>query len=218
MLRDWLRAQADVDEELDFFALAGLRPLSERVHVRVLDPALRAMLGGLGDVIAPVEDLARMTLPGLQRVFAVENLQTGLAFGDLPGCVLIIGRGYAVDVLARIPWLKEMPLDYWGDIDTHGFAILDRLRRHLPRTRSLLMDEATLLRHRAVWGEEPRPHNAECLPALTDSEAALYADLRQDRWVPRLRLEQERIYWSYAWGEILATAADIQSSSGKVVT
>jgi hypothetical protein len=208
ILRAWLRAHAAADEGLDFLALAGLRPLPDRVHLRVLDAGLRIGLGGLGDVIAPIEDLVRLTLPGLRCVYVVENLQTGLAFGDLPGCVLIIGRGYAVDVLKRLPWLRDRPLIYWGDIDTHGFAILDRLRRHFPRARSLLMDVTTLMRHRAVWGEEPRPHTAERLPALTDTEAELYADLRRGRWTLHLRLEQERIDWGYAWSRILAAAVD----------
>lgn len=37
---------------------------------------------------------------------------------------------------------------YWGDLDTHGSAILDRLRAWLPQTRSFLMDRETLLDHR----------------------------------------------------------------------
>ncbi len=34
--------------------------------------------------------------------------------------------------LAEASWLKERDLFYWGDIDTHGFAILDQLRGHFP--------------------------------------------------------------------------------------
>ena len=88
-------------------------------------------------------------------------------------------------------------------------AILDRLRRYLPHARALLIDEETLLRHRAVWGEEPRPHLAEHLPALTVVEARLYTNLRQDRWAPRLRLEQERIGWDHAWAAINASAQEV---------
>lgn len=209
ILCDWLRAlRGESAGSADLIALAGLRAVPERAHLRLLDARLRAELGGLGDILAPVDDLARLNLPGLRRAYAVENLQTGLAFGELPGSVVLIGRGYAVDVLQRLPWLHGIPLHYWGDIDTHGFAILDRLRRHVPHVRSLLMDEATLARHRAVWGEEPKPHAAERLPALDAAEADLYADLRRDRWAARLRLEQERIDWDYAWSAIRASACD----------
>jgi hypothetical protein len=34
---------------------------------------------------------------------------------------------------------------YWGDLDTHGFAILDELRAHCPHAESLLMNRATFL-------------------------------------------------------------------------
>ncbi|WP_086857067.1 Wadjet anti-phage system protein JetD domain-containing protein [Amycolatopsis lexingtonensis] len=47
-------------------------------------------------------------------------------------------------------------LVYWGDIDTHGFAILNRVRRSFECTGSMLMDRATLLAHEGQWvGERP---------------------------------------------------------------
>jgi hypothetical protein len=87
---------------------------------------------------------------------------------------------------------------YWGDIDTHGFAILDQLRAHVPSARSLLMDRATLDAHRALWGSEPRPETRE-LRRLTNEESALYDDLRLDRLGSRVRLEQERV--GFGWLE-----------------
>lgn len=59
--------------------------------------------------------------------------------------------------VGRFPWLSGAEIVYWGDIDTHGFAILDRLRAWLPATRSVLMDRDTLLTHRERWGTEDRP-------------------------------------------------------------
>ena len=50
-----------------------------------------------------------------------------------------------------------------GDIDTHGFAILDRLRAWLPQTRSVLMDRDTLLAHRDRWVTEDRPAKSALL-------------------------------------------------------
>lgn len=71
-------------------------------------------------------------------------------------------------------------MHYWGDLDTHGFAILNRLRAWLPQTQSFLMDRDTLLQHRDRWGQESKPTRAR-LAKLTDSEASLYADLVSDR-------------------------------------
>ena len=81
---------------------------------------------------------------------------------------------------------------YWGDIDTHGFAILNRLRHHLPHARSMLMDRATLLDHRDHWTTESSP-TAALLDRLDPAESALCADLISDADAPSLRREQERI-------------------------
>ncbi len=45
--------------------------------------------------------------------------------------------------LAQAGWLARCQVYYWGDIDTHGFAILDQLRTHIPHARSLLMDRVS---------------------------------------------------------------------------
>ena len=94
--------------------------------------------------------------------------------------------------------LTDAEVIYWGDIDTHGFAILDRLRAWLPQARSVLMDRQTLLAHRDRWGTEDRPA-CSALTRLTAEEQDLYADLVADAMGERVRLEQERIDW--AWVE-----------------
>ncbi len=181
----------------DFYARCGLRAPPRVVRLRLLDPALRRRVGGLGDVTAPWEEVAALELPA-DRVFVVENRQTGLAFPDLPGAVVLLGLGYQVDLLARVPWVARAQAFYWGDLDTHGFAILDRARAHLPGLRSVLMDEETLLRHRDLWVVEEDPHPAAVLPHLEPAEQALYRDLKRGRWGVAVRLEQERIAWDHA--------------------
>lgn len=198
---EWLRALCGEPPEQDFTTLSGLARAPDRLRLRLLDPILAAPVGGLRDLTAPVEELAGLALP-VHQVFIVENLQTGLAFQDLPGCVVFMGRGYAVEAFGRLPWLQGLPCGYWGDLDTHGFAILDRLRRHLPHVRSLLMDPDTLLDHRALWTQEASPLGEQDLPRLTDLERDTYQGLTHHRWGPRLRLEQERIGWEYAWRRV----------------
>ncbi len=182
----------------DFHACCGLRPMPGLVRMRLLDPALRERVGGLGDLSAPVTDLARLNLP-VRRVFIVENLQTGLAFGELPGAVVIMRLGYHVGPLGQLPWLAETPCVYWGDLDTHGFAILSHARAFLPQLESRLMGATTLLDYRAFWGEEKDPHAAEVLPRLTGPEQEVFQGLRTNRWGLNVRLEQERIPWAEAW-------------------
>jgi hypothetical protein len=186
----------------DLHRLAGLRREPDLMRLRILDPALRATVGGLGDITAPVEQIASLPIQPA-RVLIVENLQTGLAFDDLAGAVCFMARGYAVEPFAAIPWLQGRPTHYWGDLDTHGFAILNRLRQHLPGARSLLMDADTLLRHRDLWQREDKPATA-ALERLSDAEQALFDGLLNHRWGERVRLEQERIDWRYAWHRIRA--------------
>jgi hypothetical protein len=132
---------------------------------------------------------------GITRAYVVENEITYLAFPIPPAAMVILGGGYAVPVLESLTWLARLDVVYWGDLDTHGFAILNRLRRHLPQARSMLMDRATLLDHRLHWVTEPAPTTVG-LDLLDEVESALYADLISDAYAPSVRLEQERIRFS----------------------
>ena len=156
----------------------GLRRLPVRLRTLALDSAVPGWPQGLTDIELPVTELAALPLRPA-RVLVVENLQSGLALPPLPGTLAVVGLGYALEPLAEIGWLADAPIDYWGDIDTHGLAMLARLRQRFGHVRSRLMDETTLLDHRALWVEETRPHAAISLDGLDEAEAALYDDLRR---------------------------------------
>lgn len=173
----------------------GLRSPSPLVRLRMLDPALYVQ--GLGDLSLPAEQFATFR-PAVERVFITENQTNGLAFPDVPRSLVVFGLGYGLEHLARTPWLREAEVHYWGDIDTHGFGILDRLRATLPDAHSLLMDHETLVAHRSLWGEEPADKRLRHTPSrLTDAELTLFLALRDDTWAERVRLEQERI--DFGW-------------------
>lgn len=170
-----------------------------RIRFRLLDPRLPSLPGcaGQADIALDAPHFASLALPA-ERVFITENETNFLAFPPVDRAIVVFGAGYGWEALARATWLHARQLHYWGDIDTHGFAILDRLRGHFPHAASFLMDRPTLLAHRPHWGEEPEPAQQE-LARLTLSEAALYDELRFDRIQPRLRLEQERV--GFGWLE-----------------
>ena len=115
---------------------------------------------------------------------------------DVPDSAVIFGLGYSLERLADVHWLRDKTLFYWGDIDTHGFAILDRLRASFPQARSLLMDRETLIEHRPLWVEETARHPGP-LVRLTEAERALFEELTGDQLGERVRLEQERI--AFGW-------------------
>lgn len=187
----------DAPEHADFHSLSGLQRPAALIRMRVLDPALRAQLGGLDDFAAPLASIAQLQLTPA-RVLVVENLQTGLALPDFAGTVAFMGMGFGVDVLRHLAWLAPARKLYWGDLDTHGFAILQRARASLPDMASLLMDEATLLTFRHLANEEPAQAAPEALALLTEEESQVYAGLKSQRWGSHVRLEQERIPWPHA--------------------
>lgn len=166
---------------------------------------------GFSELSVRVDEWATMP-PQERTVFVVENEVTYLAFPRVPDAIVIFGSGYAVSRLEPLPWLADRELIYWGDIDTHGFVILDRLRRVFGDTRSMLMDRATLLAHERQWVIEDSPTDA-ALPLLTPEEAALYTDLVENALGSAIRLEQERV--SFAAVERAVREAEFASQGGR---
>ena len=180
----------------------GIRTFEQRFGLRTKPPLIRFRLldekitiQGLSDISVPAEQFSSLSLP-VQQVFITENEVNGLAFPAVACGLVIFGLGYGLDLLSSVNWLKDREIHYWGDIDTHGFAMLDRLRAEFPNARSLLMDRETLLAHRSLWGHEAVPYDGP-LARLTDVERALFEDLQFNRIGERVRLEQERI--SFGW-------------------
>lgn len=133
--------------------------------------------------------------PEIRRVIIVENEINFLSLPEVPDCWAIFGAGYGWKALAEANWLQSCQIYYWGDIDTHGFAILNQLRTILPKTVSFLMDESTLLSNRSSWSKEDKPQIAHLLH-LTDTERNLYQALCTNEFGLSVRLEQEFIPFS----------------------
>ena len=168
-----------------------------RIRFRLLDARVPMLPGchGLSDITLDAASFAALDLP-VERVFITENETNFLAFPEVERGLVVFGAGYGWNAMAQAAWLQCCALHYWGDIDTHGFAILDQLRVHYPRVASFLMDRETLLAHREQWGEEPAPVRHD-LRHLSDAERAVYDGIRFDHHQPRLRLEQERL--GFGW-------------------
>jgi hypothetical protein len=208
VLADLLDLQLDgdrVDAEVpqsDFAGRYGFRKKPEYVRFRIFSDRHASGSSstpmtwrhGLSELSVRAEEFT-VAPPGIVRVYVVENEITYLAFPAAEGAMVIFGRGYAVPTLESLAWLADIRLFYWGDIDTHGFAILDRLRRRFPHATSMLMDRATLLAHRSQWVTEPNQAVGP-LDLLDPEEGRLYQDLIADVFGPAIRLEQERVRFS----------------------
>lgn len=184
----------------------GLRQKASMIRFRLLDESL--YIQGLSDLAVPSTDFARLAL-NAHTVFITENEINGLAFPKVPASLVIFGLGYGLERLSQAIWLADKRIYYWGDIDTHGFAMLDRLRSLFPDVRSFLMDRETLMRHRDSWVEEFEPYGRP-LGRLTGDERALFEDLRCNSFGSHVRLEQERI----PFGCIAAALRELQLSGG----
>ncbi|MEZ5738022.1 MAG: DUF3322 domain-containing protein [Burkholderiaceae bacterium] len=179
-----------------FAARYGFLDKPARIRFRVLDPAIEVIAGThCPDITLDAASFSRLIID-VRRVLITENETNFLALPPAAATIGIFGSGYGWDALAGARWLERCAIHYWGDIDTHGFAILDQLRRFFPQAASLLMDRATLDAHSAFWGREDKPQRGE-LSRLTPQELALYNDLRDNRIREGLRLEQEHL--GFGW-------------------
>ena len=172
----------------------GFLQKPELVRLRFLDPHNAPLIGGrpLSDISLPAEEFRTLELPGIETIFVAENDITALSFPRFPGGVVIFGRGYNFSALEDARLLENLAIYYLGDIDTHGFAILNQFRSRFSQAKSMLMDRQTLLEHRIHWSREKSPTRTE-LTNLTEEEQELYDELRFDQLGKQVRLEQEFI-------------------------
>ena len=185
---------------------------SSQFRMRVLDD--RLALGGLTEVSVSAAQLDRC-IHRPEVVIMCENLVNVLAMPSIEGAFAIHGGGYAVKDFQRVSWLSTTPILYWGDLDSNGFAILNQLRSHFNHVSSVMMDEVTLDRHYDLCVEEPKPNTGR-LGYLKENEQATLSRLLAgdaDQGFGALRLEQERIEWSWACDQLqkrLSSIATIQ--------
>jgi len=179
----------------------GFRDKPVRVRFRSLDSSIKFLPGYYQDFTVSLDTFKQLDEKGfctskLKNIFITENEINFLSFPEVESSLVIFGAGYGFDFVDHVDWLSQLNIYYWGDIDTHGFAILDQLRTRLPQTESLLMDEKTLLDHKQFWEHETKPETRQ-LPRLSKPESELYHDLIYHRFTENLRLEQERISYTY---------------------
>ncbi len=178
-----------------FLSALGLRDRPARVRLR-FGEGFAGLPGSLSEGTFRLDELSAVRV-SVSNAIIIENEITFLSVPVPPRGLVLWGEGFRVSRAGALPFLADARVHYWGDLDTHGFAILDQLRAWLPQTESLLMDEETLLAHRDRWVREPSPTSA-VLTRLSRDEEVVYRDLVSDSHGDRVRLEQERIDWEWA--------------------
>jgi len=193
LLEQLLPAEAIVPDAPTFQQRFGLREDEPLIHARFLDDQLEKRYGiPLSELCAPRSQFARLDLRA-QHCMITENKMTFLSLPALRDTFALHGGGFKVGGLAAIPWLRECPLIYWGDLDAQGFQILSQLRAIFPHVVSLMMNEATLQTF-SGFCVAGMPCSVRQLPYLTPEEHALFLHLAEGN----MRLEQEHISQGYA--------------------
>ena len=173
----------------------GFRDKPQHVRFRLLDPGLAIIPAETDqDITITREAFAHIDIP-VETVFITENEVNFLAFPQQRASMVVFGAGYGFRNLVDINWLHNRKIYYWGDIDTHGFAILNQFREFFPCAESFLMDRETLFKHSSLWDRESNPKTF-ALTRLTPEEKNLYDDLCQNRHGNHIRLEQEKIAYT----------------------
>jgi hypothetical protein len=169
----------------------GLRPLPREIGIVLADPVLRAAVGGLRQITAPVDELARLQIHP-DTVLVVENKEPALAWSDTTGLAVIHSLGNHLDVLRCLPWIPRNRCWYWGDLDRHGFTLLSRARTMVPQLVSLLMEPGDIETYRPLSVEEDldRYDQPDSTLTLAEANALVALQLTGGRY---LRTEQERI-------------------------
>jgi hypothetical protein len=178
----------------DFTRRFGFLAKPGYTRFRLLNQDRSGFPSGVTELTMRTDELAELA-PDITTVFVVENEVTYLAFPEVADSIVVFGSGFALTALSALPWLQGKQIVYWGDIDTHGFDILSRLRGRFSAVRSMLMDSDTLLAHANQWVTEPSP-TRRALAYLTAEEASVYRDLVEGAHGPTVRLEQERVRFS----------------------
>jgi len=177
-------------DESKFELRFNLKYSEHLIRIRFLDKTL-SPLDNATDISLTVSEFNNFH-SHCDNIFVAENLMNFLTLPHLTKTIAIwSGGGFNVSHLQDIDWLKRKQFYYWGDIDAHGFQILNQFRTYFPNTIAVMMDEETLSSFTSAKGPQVSNQN---LQRLTESELKLYNYLRQNN----IRLEQEKITQTFA--------------------
>jgi len=167
----------------------GLKYDLPTIRFRILDS--NQYICGLDDLSLPLNLFQTLDL-ACKNVYITENKINGLSFPQRKDSMVIFGLGYGIESLKDVVWLRDKNIYYWGDIDTHGFAMLSQVRGYFPCTESILMNEESVVRFKHLAVSEGKPFLGE-LENLTVEEQRVFEGLKENSYGEALRIEQERI-------------------------
>lgn len=210
----WVDAHLGLLQTLSGHEQLELLRRPTRIHFTYLDPGHLAAGGRAHDSFTFGDTAVPAYRP---RVVVIsENKDTAVLFPHLPGAVSVEGNGNAAAaLLPHVPWIADAEhVVYWGDLDRHGFEILDALRGRGVPAVSVLMDEAAYEAYRVFGvtvdarGRTLTAGDGKELLHLTAAERAVYERLVDPAFDGPRRVEQERIPLEVAHAAVQALLRD----------
>lgn len=178
-------------DERSFSKRYSLKYDQPTIRIRILDEQLK--LGTLSDLSLPLSDFEQLNFT-CENVVLTENKMTFLALPNLKSTIAVwSGGGFMISYLRNVQWLREKKITYWGDLDSHGFAILNQMRTYFPQTESAMMDMETFELFKGEGLVPGEKTNAINLSKLSEDEMKVFSLLKSNNF----RLEQEKIRQDY---------------------
>ncbi|AEV27875.1 hypothetical protein SpiGrapes_0007 [Sphaerochaeta pleomorpha str. Grapes] len=188
-----LRPLVEGDDDL---TRLGLRKKESLVKIRSNRPFAvnlgSSSCGQTSTIILTPESLRSFNLAA-KRIFIVENETMFFTFPlEAEDLCLYVG-GYALLACKGSLLFQTVGIYYFGDLDEHGFAILDKFRTLYPQTKSFCMDIKTLEDH-CAYLLKGKSYPGEYRNLTPEEKEALH---RVQGPEGPLLLEQERISLGY---------------------
>ncbi|MGN1392851.1 MAG: Wadjet anti-phage system protein JetD domain-containing protein [Succinivibrionaceae bacterium] len=192
ILKAALPIEAAPNDNLEYW-LGVLQKPAGFVYVRTCQNS------GFGVIQVCASDLINTELPGT-KILVVENIQSGYMVPNFPDTTIIFGCGNNL-AWSTAKWLKQKDVLYWGDVDSWGFAMLERFRRNAGiDVKSIMMDKETIINHPKEMVHEPESTEVDLSSSfLTAMEIEAIQILKQSYLN---RLEQEKIHQDYVLNQL----------------
>lgn len=186
------------DDNFTFEQVFGLKSKQHVFNMRWLDKELATKYMQGHEVFGlSTEGLNKVNWQ-INEIWLVENETNLYLLPERESTLVIFSKGHALTQLFNLPLLSSSKLFYWGDLDEHGFIMLNTFKRHYKHTLSIFMDRFTVEYHKKEILQQPEKYKTISLEFLTSEEDYAFQKLREENG----RIEQEKLNQEFVFNII----------------
>lgn len=177
------------EETIRFETALGLKEKQHVYTMRWLDDNLAAKYMH-GHEVFGLSTVGLKTVDWkIEELWLVENETNLYLLPKRMGALVLFSKGHAVTQLFNIPLFARTKLFYWGDLDEHGFIMLNTFRRNYNHAKGIFMDQNTVEYHRSEILTQPEKYKIRSLEYLSIDENEAFQTLLSING----RIEQEKL-------------------------